>query len=171
MKGKKAMGVGDMGYWMVRILFVVLLLFSMYFVVQIYESKFLDTAETEAMIFKHYMIYNPNALPYRDPYSNRVYPGIVDVNNFNTARLDAAANFGKINNMIAAKIVLFNMSGVVVADAYYNEERYYDWEPLTIGKGIGAPILKAEDDYVLFAGKDGKIKPGVLTMNIIVPIT
>lgn len=177
MRGKKAMSVGDFMYWVVRIMFLLLILTSIYFLTRIYEQREIDTADIEAGIFKHYLIYSPNALSYRDPYIDRVYPGIVEVANFNSARLEGAANFSKAFDMVAANISLYDLNGTFVVQAYYNQRRFIDWLPLThpsfmavdIGLNRGTVLRAVNETYVIYVNQDGSRGKGMLKTDIMVP--
>ncbi len=173
MKSKKAMGAYDMIYWIARILFVVMMLVSIYFVARIYESQQSDTADIEASVFKDYLLYNPNALSYSDPYTGRTYPGIVDLQNFDPEILESAANFSGGKEMIAANITLLDFEDNIVKQAYYNRERYLDWLPLShetfLGRGT---VLKADNrTYVLYVDEEGNREQGMLLTEILVPRT
>jgi len=173
MKSKKAMSAYDMIYWIVRILFAVMLLVSLYFIARIYEQKELDTADIEAGLFKNYLLYSPNGLSYRDAYTNRIYTGILDVKNFNSERLESAADFGTQNNMVAANITLFDMQNNIVAKTYYNKQKYLDWLPLSYSTFFGrGTVLKADNrTFVIYLDEFGNEKPGILLTEIVVPRT
>jgi hypothetical protein len=152
----------------------VLLLVSVYFVARVYESKVLDTSETEAALFKNYLLYSPGALSYRDLYTYRIYPGVVDINNLNYQTLESAADFGDSNDMVAANITLFNANRTtVIAQTYYNRERYLDWLPLTHRTFLGAgTVFKADNStYVVYIDENGTRKSGILKTEILVPRT
>lgn len=195
MRAKKALGAYDMIYWIARILFAVLMLVTLYAVASIYESKVLDTAETEAKLFKHYLLYSPNGLSYTDPYTGRLYPGVLSLDNFNTERLESAASFGKVNNMVAAKVQLlgdceydeFTLSAKcnrnITDEVYYNEQKYRSWIPLIIWdlsatsstqdfrfKGIAGTVwYESSRLYVTYIDSNNYQRSGVLLIEVLVP--
>lgn len=169
----KAMSTQEMVYWIVRILFAVMMLVSIFFIARIYESKVIDTAEIEAGLFKNYLLYSPEGLSYRNPSDGRLYPGIIDVKNLNTERLESAADFGTPNDMAAALITLYNSSNDYVSSAYYNRQRYDDWKPLTYKTflGAGAVLMAINETYVIFVDENGNKMPGTLRTIVMVPRT
>jgi len=176
MKAKKALGAYDMIYWIARILFAVFMLITLYTVATIYESKILDTAEIEAKLFKHYILYSPNGLSYTDPNTGRLYPGVVSLDNFNSERLESAASFGEINNMIAAKITLYGpKGGPPINEVYYNKDRYDAWFPLTyspkVFKVVGTVHSQFSYAYVAWLDSNGYKREGSLRFEILVPRT
>ncbi len=173
MKGKKAISTTDFFLWIGKLLLLVMLLISIYFIARIYEQKEIDTAEIEAGIFRNYILYSPHAISYRDVYSDRIFPGTVDVANLNSDLLESAANFGKTNDMIAAIITLSDSQKKTVKQVYYNEKRYNDWLPMAQSTFLGrGAILKADkESYVLYVDSDGKTKPGILKTEVLVPRT
>jgi len=48
----------------------------------------IDTKVAEAGVFTQRIVYSPNGLSYHDPLSNKVYPGIIDLEKFNNPILD-----------------------------------------------------------------------------------
>ena len=177
---KRAMETTEMVYWIARILFCLMMLISVFFIARIYESKVIDTAEVEAATFRNYVLYSPNGLSYTDPETGRLQPGIVDVRNFNETRLEAAADFGRPNDMVAAWFILHSASGPSVKGAFYNQQRYNDWKPLSeittfagIRRFFGAGTVYQEhnETYVVYVDENGNKLPGILETIILVPRT
>ena len=176
MKGRKAMTGGEMLLWAARFFLFILLLFSVVFLVRIYQQKEIDTSEIEAELFKNYLLYSPNALSYTDPYVNRVYLGVVDLKNFNSKHLESAADFGSPNSMVAANMSIALISAgkyTRVAQAYYNEEKFFDWLPLAhpAFKGRGTVYSDFDIKNVNYVDENGTITQGRLVIEILVPRT
>ena len=190
MKKRKALSTYDMIYWMARILFVTFMLITIYFVANIYESQALDTSKVEAQLFEHYLFYSPNSISYSDPYTGRIYPGVLDIKNFDEERLNKAANFGEINNMVAANITLRSASQInlagdlekpeIVASVVYNQEKYERWIQLVpipqfgtgvLIKGPGTVFSHSAKRYVVYFDEEGNQKYGEVETKILVPKT
>ncbi len=190
MKQKKALSAYDMIYWIARILFVTFMLITIYFVANIYESQALDTSRVEAQLFEHYLFYSPNSLSYTDPYTGRIYPGVLDVRNFDEEILNEAANFGETNNMVAANITLKSSRRItitgdmtkqeVVASVIYNKKKYERWMQLVpspmpgtgiLAKGPGTVLSHETRRYVIYLDEEGNRKYGEVETTILVPKT
>lgn len=167
---KKAMSIGDFFYWIGRMLFVILILVSIVYVGLIYQSKAIESYDIEAKLFKHYLIYNPNGLSYWDDSTGRLYPGIVDLKNFNSERLEAAADFGT-DRMVAANITLYDISKTtVIAQTYYNYPSFIRWKPISYGKGAGSVYKDEGELYVIYVNESSR-KAGILKTEVLVPRT
>ena len=181
-KSKKAVEAYDLVYWSVRIMFVILMLFFVYFLARVYESQAIDTTEIEAGTFIRYMLYNPNALPYIDPNSGRTLFGIIDIEKMNSKQLEEAMSFGEENNMVAAKITATyeiplpeGVSGPQQQkkiEAYYNEAKYNNWLPLSNPSFLREGTVKKIEQtrYVLVKDKE-ETYPGSIIFEVLVPKT
>jgi len=175
MKGKKAMNAYDMVYWVARILFAILLLVTIFFLARFYEQSQLQTAGIEAGVFRNYLLYSPSGISYHDIYTNRVYPGVIDINKINSQQMEDAASFGSQNNAIAAKITLMDTSkessNNLVKSAYYNKQQYDNWLPLSGAgfSGVGTVMKADNSSYVLYVDDNGDTHPGILLTEILVP--
>jgi len=172
MIAKKAIGAYDIVYWIVRILFVLMMFFFLYFLARVYETRTVDTSENEARIFIMYMAYNPDAFSYRDT-TNRVYPGIVDVSKMTPEMLEQAMHYEKENRMIAANITLYQADKTTtVRNVFYNEREYWTWAPLSLPTFTGEGTVRNVSDirYVLYKEGDSEdFKPGFLKFDVLVP--
>ena len=66
-------------------------------------------------------LYSVNGISYYDKEINRLYPGIVDLDRFNSSILNKSIDFGEEPH-IGAKIILKNIRKEERKTVYYNED-------------------------------------------------
>ena len=108
------------------------------------------------------LLYSPELLAYEDGATDRVYPGIVDYEKFDTTRLEDALL--SPNNNVAVNLELINLASGESRRAYVNEERARVWDDWSRVGGFDANTLQR---YVQIY-ENGTLYPGVLRMNVLV---
>lgn len=137
---------------------IILVLISVFVVTNIKISG------VELDIFNQRLLTSPNGLSYYDPLSNRVYPGIIDINNFNSEELLNDRIIYK-DPQIASKIILIDKSSNKQSTAYYNKNQFENWNPLTVAQGPGGADNSMLNMYVIIREKDGSFNKGFLSIE------
>ena len=68
--------------WVPRILFLVVVMFTVMILIRSYVATTIDTSELEANIFISRILYSPNSISYFDSDIGRTYQGVIDINKF-----------------------------------------------------------------------------------------
>lgn len=158
---KKGVSFKILNYAILRILFIALLFYITYLFAYSQIKVNIDIDDTKSLIFVKRLIYSPNSISYTDPVTERIYPGIIDIERFNPATLENTFNFTK--NNIAAKIELTNLENNEKKEIYLNKEWYDRWEPLTKFKQYKKTIKQR---YVLI-NNNGNLEKGVLRVDMV----
>ncbi len=158
-----------------RLLFLIVVFFSLYFLVRAFITQHIDTFETESNLLTN-RIFLSKELNYYDQDIKRLYPGIIDLEKFTSQDFERnilnSIYYGKINSEASAKITLLDIDsgGEYVYEAYYNKDLYNEKKVLVEAKLIGKGSAQRLDSnfYVLIKGKD-KLKRGMLKIEAILP--
>ena len=126
---KKAAAFKMLNYAFFRMVFMTILLFTLYLFASSQIKTNIDVKGIKTTIFVNRLLYSPNSISYRDPVTDRVYPGVINTDNFNENTLNKAFNYDK--NPVAARLELKNLETNETIEAYLNKEWYDRWEPLT----------------------------------------
>ena len=115
---KKALMEFNVMMWIPRIIFMVIVIMSILLLVGTYFKMELTTARAESELFINRLLYSPHGISFYDPYSNRLYPGIIDLNNLD---LINKSLFYEENTHIGAKLTFTDISNNILAERiYYN---------------------------------------------------
>lgn len=158
---KKAVSFKMLNYSILRILFIALLFYIVYLFAYSQIKVNIDIDDTKSLIFVKRLLYSPNSIAYTNSITGRTYPGIIDLDRFNSATLEKAFNFSK--NNIAAKIELTDLEGNEKKEIYLNKKWYDRWEPLTKFEQYKKTIKQR---YVLI-NDNGKLKKGLLRIDVV----
>ncbi len=159
---KKAAAFKMLNYAFFRMVFITILLFTLYLFASSQIKTNVNVNGIKAVIFANRLLYSPNSISYRDPITDRVYPGVIDPANFNENTLNKAFNYDK--NLIAAKLELKNFETNETIEAYLNKEWYGRWEPLAKFEQYEKTIKWR---YVLIKDNE-KLAQGLLRIDTVV---
>lgn len=158
-------------YWAAWVfVFLGVALFTMWTLVNLYESYTINTSILESEEFFNNLIYSSNSISYFDPETGRPVPGVVDLANFNENRVDAAYSFGEKSSMMAALVQLHELKPPIAAApfVFYNKELYDRLSPLVNIPGAGGADEFDKSMYVLYFNGTGFV-PGVLKVSMLIP--
>ena len=142
-----------------KIIFLAVVVLSIVFIVRGFVITDIDTRTAESYILINRIMYSPNTINYYDDDIERLYPGIVDLDNFNTERLEKAISPSENSG---AKLTLLGKEKTI----YYNEEKYNRYLSYATVKEEGAEEISTRL-YVLVR-KDGKISSDILNVSVVV---
>ncbi len=164
---KKGLIVFNMLTWIIKIFFYVMVVGTIFLIVNSYFSFKLDTKDAEAAIFTQRLIYSPNGLSYYDPLSNRLYPGIIDLSKIqDTSTINKSIFYGEESRHIGAKIIVEQGSKKTIG--IYNPNVYKRIvERGFLGRG-GVDVMH-ENIYVLTTSNLHNLTPGNLKLEIVIP--
>lgn len=175
MRYKKAITTFEMLIWIPRILFIIVIMFAIMALVRSYVTITLDTSEVEANIFANRIVYSKNGISYFDSELDRVYPGIIDVEKFNSQQtekfLEKTIYYGEKNMEISAKLVLKDINKNREFSAFYNENFFKEQKKMvdagfTQGPGGAKGFAKK---YNVLITEEGSLSSGILNIDVIIP--
>jgi len=149
----------DIPYFIPKIFFLVIVVLSIVFIVRGFVVTQIDTRSAEGHILINRMIYSPNGIIYYDTSIDRYYPGIIDLNNFNTERLEKTIS---ASDYIGAKLTLLNKNKTV----FYNEAIYNKYFFQTTVKEGGAKEISTKL-YILIRENE-KLSSDILNVSVVV---
>jgi len=171
LKNKRGFGGIDLTQWLMRLLFLTAVIFSCVFLIRSYIDSDIDISNTEMQIFTYRVLYSPNSIMYTEDNTGRVYPGIVDYDNFlNGENLTMKAiDYTEEKSYLGAKFWLKNKDKTF----YYYKNNYDMYKPL-VGVG-GATDLGGVDylkrDIFVLVYEDGKYVEDRLIIEVVTPRT
>jgi len=121
-KGKKG-DAFEVVIWLVRYIFIIIVLFVMWFFIDAFILNSIDTKEVEAHVFIQRTIYSKHALAMPNYYTQRIYPGVSNALQFYSQDFDKSIDY-LWDDQLAANITLKDYSKL------YNEHSYNNWLPL-----------------------------------------
>ncbi|MBS3101013.1 hypothetical protein J4204_02685 [Candidatus Woesearchaeota archaeon] len=177
MKNKRAITTFEILMWVPRILFLVVVMFTVMILIRSYVATTIDTSELEANIFISRILYSPNSISYFDSDIGRTYQGVIDINKFKSQTadkfLERSVYYGDNNKEIGAKFLLRDLSSNENNEVtiYYNEDFFREQKKLadsgfTRGPG-GARGYSKKYDVII--SKDNILNRGVLAIDVVVP--
>ena len=122
----------------------------------------LDSHRINDQITIKRILYSPNALAYKDEITERVYPGIIDIQKANQPNFEKAFLVGP-GNEFAAKVEITTLANSEVRELFINEIWYKRWTPLTTFEQFEKEIFRRP---VLIKDKDTYF-PGIIKIHII----
>jgi len=170
---------GDISFntilWVPKIIFAIIVLFTIVLLIRSFIVTELDIFNAEADIFVQRILMSRNGISYIDPDLDRTYPGIIDENAFRSVDIDTILNtsiyYGDTNKKIAANITLIRENGEFVRSIIYNPDYFYRWKELLRAhwvRGPGGVRGKTKDIQVLIKEQD-RLKNGMLKVEVIIP--
>lgn len=173
---KRAIISFEMLMWIPRILFLVIVMFSVVILIRSFVVEKVDVTELEANIFANRLLYSQNSISFVDEDTERVYPGIIDLTKFNSKEMESlllkSIFYGDNNRKVGAKITLKNPEDNKDTSLFYNRA-FYDEKRTLIdswgnakGPGASTSFIKKLDVLIL---EKSKLHNGILTLDIIIP--
>lgn len=157
-----------------RMIFVILMAFSVFLLVRSATKVNIDVFEADADIMFQRIIYSNNTLQYFDSGLERVYPGIIDFDNFKSGTFEQefakSINYGQEKRHFAAKISVTDINEKKEYVKYYNKEFYDYIGPVAQAgytKGPGGARTLHRETFVLLKEKDS-LKEGMLKADIVI---
>jgi len=158
-----------------EIMFIITVAVFVFFIVHV--DKKINTFPIESEILLNRILYNNNGLWLYDEELDRLYPGILEFENFNNKEkieqsLSRSIYYGNQNTRAAAELILEDINEVKEFDPiYYNEEKYkewVEWYKAGVTEGSGGRKGKTRKFYVLIKKEEGLV-PGTLDITILIP--
>lgn len=146
-------GVSDVILWTYRLLILLVVFFSIGFIISQYGVFDVDTKDLEFNVLFNRAIYSKNCLSYED---ERVYPGIIDMDKFNEIVLK---NCFKNDN----QGIKFSLEG---KELFVNKDFYESNIFLCNIPGKGGFKCKSKQFFVLIKDKDS-VKSGFLNIKVV----
>jgi len=156
---KKGLLSFNMLMWIPRIIFMVIVVFSILLLIGSYFKIEIVISEAESELFAQRLLYSPHGISYYDPLSNRVYPGVIDLNNLGL--LNKSVFYGE-QKQIGAKLNITDLNGKLLAENIYNDVVYR--RIAQEGKG-GVDVLR-KSLYIIVKNESKQI-PGILSMEVV----
>ena len=175
---KKAQFMDYVLNWIPKLIILSIVFMAMVFYVNKQMQTKLDVQDVEASLLIDRMVYSKNCFAYVDNSNGAVrpYPGIININEFTTERIDMCVYYGldregKSKNIYtSAKLTLTytedNQEQIEII--YHNKDWYENWYPLVGIRGPGGTKSYKESNYVLVR-KDDELLQGKLEFNVILP--
>jgi hypothetical protein len=155
-----------------RIIFLVIVMFSIIFLIRSAIIYHFRTFDIEANIFT---VSALNSLSEVDPETGMLNPGTINLSDFISGKsetlLEKQINYGSDNRKIAAKITLKDINKKGLGTLTYNKDYYAEWEVKARAlwnRGPGGVTDKINSMYVLIHNGT-KIIGGYLEFYIIIP--
>ncbi len=159
--------------WIFRILFVIALAFSVFILVRTYIKINVDVEGIEADLFLQRLIYSTNGISYFDKESQRLMPGIIDIEKFDSPdfekNLEKAIFYGKANDHIGAKIIVLDKEDKIETIKYYNKDFFEEKEILAkagLTKGVGGARITYRE-LSCFIKRGTAIRKGTIKVEIV----
>jgi len=165
---KKALSF-DMMQWLMRLLFLVVVIFSIVMLLNAYTKKQLDVKELQAEILINRLILSPDGISKVDYISGRSIPFAVEDLSSETSkqqmeqRLMQTINYNK-KNFIAAKIEIFE-NEISPVTFYYDKNTYENIAPRSWLEGIGGALQYQRDFAVVYNEKSKRMTITVVVVN------
>ena len=99
----------------------------------IYIKQEVDTSKADALAFSARMLYSRSGITHFDEETGRVYTSVVDVSRVDSASIMHGANYRE--DFLSARITYGSKQ------AYYDENLFKLWEPLSGFSGKGGTVL------------------------------
>jgi len=160
--------------WIFKIFFVVIVLFTLVFLIRSFISTELDIFNAEADIFIQRLFMSRNGISFYDENIGRLYPGVIDKNSFLLSNIEDRLNYsiyyGIENKRIAANITLMDSQGTI-RSVIYNPDYYDRWKMLVKALWIRGPggVRPKTKEFNVLIREEGSFKPGILKIEVIIP--
>lgn len=153
----------DYPIWILRFVFLAILIIAVGFMVTKYINVKVDVAAVESAIMLQRILVS-NSVMHQDEITLRTNPAIVESKNLENAdkMLSDDLDFGANKQHLAARITLDNKKSVV-----YLNKRLFDDLKEQIGTIFGSDIKETKQSYKTFV-RDGEIlKDDILTVQVV----
>ena len=157
----------------IEIIFVITVSVSVFFILRV--ERDINTFPAESEILFNKVLLSNNGLWYYDKDIDRIYPGILEFENFNDkekieASLSKSIDYGKYSRA-AFELVLEDTEDTKFESIYYNEQKYsewIEWYKAGVTKGAGARQGATRKVNIIIKKEKG-LTPGTLEINILIP--
>ncbi len=152
-----------------RMIFLIIVMFSIYFLIRAYVVSKLDVQDVQVDVFINKVLYSPNGISYYDRDLKRSIPGLINPSSITDDNLNKLADYDD-SSFISAKIQLIDNDSKEITSALYNGETYSRWLPVaTTGvPGPGGYKQTIKSVYVNFLDQN-KIREGTLKFDVLIP--
>jgi len=96
----------------------------------------IDATGVQGEILMNRFLYSPTCFSYVNTQISRSFPGIIDINKFNTETLDTCVYFGEANEYAAAHFTLHYLDTEEESETIYNRRAYEEWKPRVNAAGL-----------------------------------
>ena len=156
---KKGQISGVVMIWLYRMIFLVIIFFFIYIIININLARSVKINDIDANILETRLLYGPKCIAYDN---GRINPGILDLIKIGETQLNLCTNF-KNSNIQGYNLTIFNESSDVVKQTIINHDIYDLNFACKIKSKIRCNNFK---EYILYY--DGnQIKNGILILNVV----
>lgn len=155
LKNKK--GMSQLIRWTIYFIILGIIITAVMVIVNRALSKKLDTHNLEYSILAARIVNNPLCLAYQDKDTLKVYPGIINLDNYNNESLKECL-VSTEEKPLGIKVDLSNHPTL-----YVERQNYEDFGPLAFSNLY---VQVDKKIYVLIQEKNGKKTPALLTISI-----
>lgn len=137
-----------------RIIFIIIVLASIYLLINAYIKTEVNTFDAESNLFVQRLLYSKNGVSYKDKDTGQVYPGIIEISrcpDFTEALAQSIHYYD--SGHLAAKVTITNMRQEEICSFYYNRERFDQLTVLSKFSGGGGSKMIVRKLYVLLKAK------------------
>lgn len=178
---KKGLMTFNMVNMIPRLIFLVLVLVTFFLALGMLLKGQPATEDLESDLLTMNMLYSTNGISYFNPETNRPQPGIIDLENFKSGKVEERINkeffYGQENKHLAAKITLLDYNGNELSEIYYNKGEGHTygfsyWAPLAEREGKGTPNYYIRSMPVLIRDKTSTstdLYSGNVVIEVVMP--
>lgn len=164
----------EMTLWIPRLIFLVVVIFSIYLLIKLFITNKIDTFDVETSLFANSILFS-KSLNFFDGDTNRINIGTIDLQKFESEntwqKLESEIGYSN-DKKIAARISLKNLdNGMNYNDVFYRKDFYEQKKVIAdagFTKGPGGAKSSTKNFYVLIKDKDS-ISKGLSTIDVVMP--
>ena len=176
---KKGVMTFDMIMYIPRLFFIMIVGSLIAYLIWSFITLNTDVKYQEAHVLANTVLYSSNGISYKDIYTSRTYPGVIDPLKFqDNSALEIMFNhldedLQPDNDFVAIKVVLSDFEEPPAWDnktIYLNEWNYKRWESISKinAEGAGGAKLLTFTKYVLIKRAD-TLERAKLNISIVMP--
>jgi hypothetical protein len=156
-----------------RIAVMMVALLAFILLINYYVTNSVDSNLLQAETLTNRILYS-DAIMYTDPYTFRVYPGIVDIQKLNDTHIESSINYTYTRH-VAVKMKLLNKNDdpktQFITEAYINRKQFEEWKILLNGLpgGKGSVTMYINDYPVTYISANNRYDYGTLVIEVMVP--
>lgn len=166
---KRAEQSFSMIQWIGRMLILIMIMFSIIFLMRRFTADTLNVQTVQAEVFANRIFYSSNTFLYYDSDLQKEIPGTFDPKKITDVQFDKSMDY-KDTSFIAARFTLYDASKNMVARATHNKESFEHWLPQAqlglTGKGAFKTSIKSW--YVLYVNAS-EVKKGIVEIEVLLP--
>jgi hypothetical protein len=166
---KKAQESLDFLMFVPRFIFLIVVAFSIIFVIRHYVVQNLNVQGVQAEVLENRILYSPNGILYFDENLNREVPGEIDLKKVTNERLDQLINYTD-KELISAEVKIQDISGKQIVSAKYNMQTHDRWatiEGLAV-QGAGGVKKFTKLQFIQYYSEN-KLNPGFINFTVFLP--